>query len=131
MGLMSKIAESRIGKVAALSMGVGAAFIPTSEILNPPAVNAGTEYTHDWCVDQAKGIVDELKNYVYKGRGDGPFRFKFNDGYFPNVPDHSLKCIADKVEELAHLEGVRIKINSYSFNERDELITWTGEYSQK
>ena len=41
-GIISKIANSRLGQAVAIGAGAGTAFVPTYQMLNPPAV-----YAHD------------------------------------------------------------------------------------
>ena len=60
MGLMSKIASSKLGMVGSILAGAGAVFIPTYEMLNPPTV-----YSQEI---QSDGDIGEFLDLNKKGR---------------------------------------------------------------
>ncbi|MEK6983118.1 MAG: hypothetical protein AABX33_00965 [Nanoarchaeota archaeon] len=90
MGIISKIANSKLGRVGVIASGTGAVFVPTSEMLNPPAVHAQV--------------------IVYYPEVDFLFQKNFFDKYDPQktgrVPwNHYWRIEKDSLEKS--LEGLR------------------------
>ena len=113
MGLMSKIANSKLGKAGALATGAVAAFVPTYEMLNPPAIYAQANYDEA----RARKLVDNLANLPEQrlAKGDPVM----NDYYKRRAAEILINAFAS---ELKHSSTTETLPGGYVRSEREGVV---------
>ena len=113
MGLMSKIANSKFGRVATLATGACAAFVPAYGMLNPPATHAQANYDEA----RARKLVDDLANLPEQPLAKG--NPAMNDSYKRRTTEILINAFAS---ELKYGSTKEILPGGYTRIEREGVV---------
>ena len=92
MRLMSKLANSRLSRAGIIATGVGSSFVPTYEMLNPPAIYAEQ-------IEQSPNLEELLSNLSTQENRDEALLRAFEEGKQGKIP-HGSNLIDEVVNVL-------------------------------